>query len=174
MFSVFSFCGRWLFYNLCSGARELPMTIQTGVKAESATCQSLMNSAFCCCVVCFSPPFLLQNLSVLFQFRNVLAGRLNHVKKTMLVVFCLINRNITTFCAHMLRRPFCRHRGKESNAPAVSFRQFIKCPSSYLLACNGYSCKRFIYNFFNMWDLIVIIKIYTVYNLFLDFDNVKS
>lgn len=23
MFSVFSFCRRWLFYNLCSGAREL-------------------------------------------------------------------------------------------------------------------------------------------------------
>lgn len=94
----------------------------------------------------------------------------------MLVVFCLINRNITTFCAHMLRRPFCRHLGKESNAPAVSFRQFIKCPCIFLqLPCNGNSWKRFIhFFFFSMWNLIVMAKIYTVYNSFLDFGNAKS
>lgn len=94
----------------------------------------------------------------------------------MLVVFCLINRNITTFCAHMLRRPFCRHWGKESNAPAVSFRQFIKCPCIFLqLPCNGNSWKRFIhFFFFSMWNLIVMAKIYTVYNSFLDFGNAKS
>lgn len=94
----------------------------------------------------------------------------------MLVVFCLINRNITTFCAHMLRRPFCRHGGKESNAPAVSFRQFIKCQCIFLqLPCNGNSWKRFIhFFFFSMWNLIVMAKIYTVYNSFLDFGNAKS
>lgn len=92
----------------------------------------------------------------------------------MLVVFCLINRNITTFCAHMLRRPFCRHWGKESNAPAVSFRQFIKCPCIFL-RCNGNSWKRFIhFFFFSMWNLFVMAKIYTVYNSFLDFGNAKS
>lgn len=90
----------------------------------------------------------------------------------MLVVFCLINRNITTFCAHMLRRPFCRHLGKESNAPAVSFRQFIKFLQ---LPCNGNSWKRFIhFFFFSMWNIIVMAKIYTVYNSFLDFGNAKS
>lgn len=94
----------------------------------------------------------------------------------MLVVFCLIDRNITTFCAHMLRRPFCRHWGKESNAPAVSFRQFIKFPCIFLqLPCNGNSWKRFIhFFFFSMWNLIVMAKIYTVYNSFLDVGNAKS
>lgn len=97
----------------------------------------------------------------------------------MLVVFCLINRNITTFCAHMLRRPFCRHWGKESNAPAVSFRQFIKCPCIFLqLPCNvvmGIVEKdSYIFFFFSMWNLIVMAKIYTVYISFLDFGNAKS